>query len=82
MREDEENNLQLWVESHENAVSALCDVEVIQQFASWLCHYARTQVRGEYLSLGSILDILSSTKKLFNAVFPSNSIFASNKDQI
>jgi hypothetical protein len=81
MGEEEENNLESWINSKPNAMEAVCDIEVIQQFSSWLCHYAR-KGNGEILKLGSILDILSCTKKLFNTLFPSNTIFSGNKDQV
>jgi hypothetical protein len=80
MKDEEENNLESWVKANENAMSAICDIEVIQQFSSWLCHHARRD-RGEILKLGSILDILSSTKKIFNSLFPNNPIFDGNRDQ-
>ena len=59
------------------------DVQVIQQFATWLCTHARKTVGTElqYLMLGSVKDILSSTRKIFNFVFPSNSIFTGAKEQ-
>lgn len=81
MGEEEENDLSSWMSTKSNAMEAICDTEVIQQFSSSLYHYAR-KGNGEYLKLGSILDILSCTKKLFNTIFPSNTIFCGTKDQI
>lgn len=80
MGEEEENNLASWISTKSDAMEAICDIEVIQQFTSWLCHYARNRT-GEYLALGSILDILSCTKKLFNSLFPSNTIFTGKQEQ-
>jgi hypothetical protein len=80
MGEEEENDLNVWINAQTNAMEAICDVEVIQQFASWLCHHAKNRM-GECLALGSIYDILSSTKKLFNSLFPNNRIFSGVKDQ-
>ena len=74
MGEEEENNLVSWINSKPNAMEAVCDIEIIQQFSSWLCHYAR-KGNGEILKLGSILE-------LFNTLFPSNTIFSGNKDQV
>ena len=55
-------------------MEAVCDIEIIQQFSSLLCHYAR-KGNGEILKLGSTLE-------LFNTPFPSNTIFSGIKDQV
>ena len=59
MNEDDDMELESWIESNITAEAALCDIEVIQQFATWLCDYAR-KVNREPLMMGSIADILSS----------------------
>lgn len=66
---------------NEGAQDAICDVEVIQQFASWLCNCARRPKTGEILKLDTILDIISSTRKIFNTLFPTNTIFTGNTEQ-
>jgi hypothetical protein len=84
MAEDDESDFDTWVRNNEGAQSALCDVEVIQQFASWLCHHAKKSekyYRSEPLALRSILDMLSSTKSIFNKIFPNNTIFTGNAEQ-
>ena len=83
MDENYEGCFLSWARATENAEKALCDVQVIQQFATWLCTHARKTVGTElqYLMLGSVKDILSSTRKIFNFVFPSNSIFTGAKEQ-
>lgn len=80
MKEEDENSLLTWKYDNTGAQDAICDVEVIQQFSSWLCHYAR-RTHGEVLKLNTILDILSSTKKIFNTLFPTNTIFRGDGDQ-
>ena len=84
MAEDDESDFDTWVRNNEGTQSAICDVEVIQQFASWLCHHAKKSekyYRSEPLALRSILDMLSSTKSIFNKIFPSNTIFTGNAEQ-
>ena len=39
----EETDLESWIAKTPNAEIALCDIEVIQQFASWLCHHVRNR---------------------------------------
>ena len=80
MKEDDESGLLAWKDAHSGAQDALCDEGVIQQYASWLCHFAR-QKQGEVLKLRTILDILSSTKRAFNALFPTNTIFRGDTEQ-
>ena len=41
MSEDDESDLETWIINHPDAEGAVCDIEVIQQLASWLCDYAR-----------------------------------------
>lgn len=80
----EETDLESWIAKTPNAEVALCDIEVIQQFASWLCHHAKKSdlhYSGEPLKLRSIQDILSSVKSVFNKVFPNNKIFSGSIDQ-
>ena len=84
MTETYEGSLSTWVNETEDAEKAICDIEVIQQFASWLCSHARKIVGSEsqFLMLGSVKDILSSTRTTFNALFPGNTIFSGSKDQL
>ena len=82
MQEEDNRTLQSWKDAHDGAQDAICDVEVIQQFASWLCNYARRPITHEVLKLGTILDILSSTKRIFNSLFPTNTIFMGNTEQV
>ena len=63
MSEEEDADLETWVAETPSAKDALCDIEVIQQFALWLCHFAKKsekQYHGEHLGLRSIQDMLSS----------------------
>jgi hypothetical protein len=71
-----------WIATNLNAQEALCDIEVVQQYASWLCNYAKKSNGIEYLKAGTILDILSSNKKMYNTLFPSNTIFSGKQDQV
>ena len=80
MKEDDESGLLAWKDAHSGAQGALCDEGVIQQYASWLCNYARRN-QGEVLKLRTILDILSSTKRAFNTMFPTNTLFRGDTDQ-
>ena len=69
MAEDDISDFDTWVQNNEGAQNALCDVQVIEQFASWLCHNARKSEKmynGEPVSLRTIQDMISSTKSIFN----------------
>lgn len=81
MSEDDESDLNAWIINNPDAEGAICDIEVIQQFASWLGDYARKS-NGELLALGSIGDILSSIKSVFNALFPNNTVFSGSREQV
>lgn len=54
---------------------------MIQQYTSWLCNDA-TRENCDPLKGGSILDILSATRSLFNKTFPTNSIFSGQVEQL
>ena len=85
MSEEEDADLDTWVAKTPSAKDALCDIEVIQQFASWLCHFAKKsekQYHGEPLGLRSIQDMLSSIKSVFNKIFAKSSIFGGGVDQL
>lgn len=57
--ENYEGPFKSWAEATEHAEKALCDVQVIQQFASWLCTHGRKTVgtKIQHLMLGSVKDI-------------------------
>jgi hypothetical protein len=80
MSEDDDDDLEAWIQQNEGAEFAICDIEVIQQFASWLCNHASYGKCNDPLKLGSISDILSSVKSIFNKIFPNNKIFSGNTD--
>jgi hypothetical protein len=81
MSEDDESDLETWVENNAAAEGVICNIEVIQQFTSWLCDFARKS-NGEMLTLGTIGDILSSIKSVFNEIFPNNNIFNGAHEQL
>ena len=58
MSEDDDDDLEAWIQQNEGAEFAICDIEVIQQFASWLCNHASYGKCNDPLKLGSISDIL------------------------
>jgi hypothetical protein len=81
MSEDDESDLETWVENNEAAEGAICNIEVIQQFSSWLCDFARKS-NGEMLTLGTTGDNLSPMKSVFNEIFPNNNNFNGAHEQV
>jgi hypothetical protein len=71
MNEDEENTFEEWVENNENAQELVCQIEVIEQFGTWMCDCAEKST-GEPLSAGTCGDYYSALKSIFNKVFPEN----------
>jgi hypothetical protein len=49
MNEDEGNTFEEWVENNENAQELVCQIEVIEQFGTWMCDCAEKST-GEPLS--------------------------------
>jgi hypothetical protein len=61
MNEDEENTFEEWVENNENAQELVCQIEVIEQFGTWMCDCAEKST-GEPLSAGTCGDYYSALK--------------------
>jgi hypothetical protein len=74
MAEEDEDDFETWFEKNTDNRDSICEISVIEQWATWLCDSAR-QANGKPLSLGSIKDILSAAKTVFNELHPQNTIF-------
>jgi hypothetical protein len=82
--EDNEDDLESWVQDQKdagvNVMELICEIEIIEQFSNWLCDHD-SKSNGEPLTQGTIGDILSGTKTVFNSLFPENTIFSGKGDQ-
>lgn len=80
MSSEFEGTLEEWLATLEEP-NAICDVEIVQQFATYLEKYARKSTDNKPLAKGTIMDILSSLKTLFNhSLFIKNTIFQDVND--